>query len=87
VWESLVVNSGVRPSFLLGEEFLSAPIHFPPSLVTYSVIQLVLELITDLHDSKQSQIQRWHTRNGVRVLHTLMVRTTICGKGGWPLSS
>jgi hypothetical protein len=29
VWESLVVNLGHRPSSLLGEEFLSAPIHSP----------------------------------------------------------
>jgi hypothetical protein len=31
VWESLVVNLGYRPSSLLGEEFLSAPIHSPLS--------------------------------------------------------
>jgi hypothetical protein len=31
VWESLVVNLGYRPSSLLGEEFLSTPIHSPLS--------------------------------------------------------
>jgi hypothetical protein len=30
VWESLVVNSGHRPSSLFGEEFLSAPINSLP---------------------------------------------------------
>jgi hypothetical protein len=30
VWESLIMNLGYRPSSLLGEEFLSAPIHSPP---------------------------------------------------------
>jgi hypothetical protein len=30
VWESVVVNLGYRSSSLLGEEFLSAPIHSPP---------------------------------------------------------
>jgi hypothetical protein len=30
VWEPLVVILGFRPSSLLGEEFLSAPIHSPP---------------------------------------------------------
>jgi hypothetical protein len=31
VWESLVVNLGYRPSYLFGEEFLSASIHSPLS--------------------------------------------------------
>jgi hypothetical protein len=31
MWESLVVNLGYRSSSLLGEEFLSAPIHSPLS--------------------------------------------------------
>jgi hypothetical protein len=31
VWKSVVVNLGFRPSSLLGEEFLSAPIHSPLS--------------------------------------------------------
>jgi hypothetical protein len=30
VWEPVVVNLGYRSSSLLGEEFLSAPIHSPP---------------------------------------------------------
>jgi hypothetical protein len=49
--------------------------------------QLVSEPVTDLRDSNQSKIQRWHTSNRVWVHHTLMVRTTRCGKGGWLLSS
>jgi phosphopantetheine adenylyltransferase len=48
---------------------------------------LVSEPVTDLRDSNQSKIQRWRTKNGVRVLNILMVLTTRCGKGGWPLSS
>jgi hypothetical protein len=40
VWEPLVVNLGFRPSSLLGEEFLSAPIH-SPSLVAKSVLHYI----------------------------------------------
>jgi hypothetical protein len=38
-------------------------------------------------DSNQSKIQGWCTRNGVRVLHTSLAKTTRCGVSGWRCSS
>jgi hypothetical protein len=44
VWESFVVNSGFRLSSLLGEEFLSAPIHSPLSglLIGPSTLAIII---------------------------------------------
>jgi hypothetical protein len=44
---------------------------------------VVSELVRVFIDSNQSKIQGWRTRNGVRVLHTLMARTIRCGVSGW----
>jgi hypothetical protein len=52
-----------------------------------SVLHVVLEPVRVFSDSNQSKIQGWCTRNGVRVLHTLMARTTRCGVSGWQGSS
>jgi hypothetical protein len=72
---------------LLQEEFLSAPVHSPPLWFAVSVLQVVSELVRVFVDSNQSKIQGWRTRNGVRVLHTSMARTTRCGASGWVLFS
>jgi hypothetical protein len=59
----------------------------PPSLVVNPVLQVVSEPVRVFIDSNQSNIQGWCTRNGVRILHTLMERTTRCGLSGWRCSS
>jgi hypothetical protein len=59
----------------------------PPLWFAVSVLQVVSELVRVFIDSNQSKIQGWHTRNGVRVLHTSMARTIRCGASGWVLSS
>jgi hypothetical protein len=59
----------------------------PPLWFAVSVLQVVLELVRVFIDSNQSKIQGWRTRNGVRVLHTSMARTTRCGVSGWQRSS
>jgi hypothetical protein len=57
--------------------------HSLPSLwLSVSVLQVVSEPFRAFVDSNQSKIQGWHTRNGVRVLHTSMARTTRCGVSG-----
>jgi hypothetical protein len=55
----------------------------PPLWFAISVLQVVSERVRVFIDSNESKIQGWHTRNGVRVLHTSMARTTICGVSGW----
>jgi hypothetical protein len=72
---------------LLREEFLSAPIHSPHPWFAASVLQVVSKPVRVFSDSNQSKIQGWRTRNGVRVLHTSMARTTRCGVSGWQRSS
>jgi hypothetical protein len=52
-----------------------------------SVLQVVSEPVRVFIDSNQSKIQGWHTRNGVRVLHTSMAKTPRCGLSGWQRSS
>jgi hypothetical protein len=54
-----------------------------PLWFAVSVLQVVSEQIRVFIDSNQSKIQGWCTRNGVRVLHTSMERTTRCGVTGW----
>jgi hypothetical protein len=58
----------------------------PPPWFGVSVLQVVLEPVRVFIDSNQSKIQGWRTRNGVRVLHTSMARTTRCGVSGWCVS-
>jgi hypothetical protein len=55
----------------------------PPVWFAVSVLQVVSEPVRVFIDSNQSKIQGWRTRNGVRVLHTSMARTTRCGVSGW----
>jgi hypothetical protein len=55
----------------------------PPLWFAVSVLQVVSEQVWVFIDSNQSKIQGWRTRNGVRVLHTSMARTTRCGVSGW----
>jgi hypothetical protein len=55
----------------------------PPLWFAVSVLQVVSELVRVVIDSNQAKIQGWRTRNGVRVLHTSMARTTRCGVSGW----
>jgi hypothetical protein len=67
---------------LLREEFLLAPIQSPlygRQIGPSSGIRAGSGLI----DSNQSKIQRWRTRNEIQVLHTLMAKSTRCGRGGW----
>jgi hypothetical protein len=71
---------------LLREDFLSAPIH-SPLWFAVSVLHVVSEQVRVFIDSNRSKIQGWRTRNGVRVLHTSMARTTRCGVSGWVRSS
>jgi hypothetical protein len=59
----------------------------PPVWFAVSVLQVVSELVRVFIDSNQYKIQGWRTRNGVRVLHTSMARTTRCGVSGWRRSS
>jgi hypothetical protein len=59
------------------------PHSLPPLWFAVSVLQVVSEQVQVLIDSNQSKIQGWRTRNGARVLHTLMTRTTRCGVSGW----
>jgi hypothetical protein len=59
----------------------------PPLWFAVSVLQVLSEPIRVFVDSSQSKIQGWRTRNGVRVLHTSMARTTRCGVSGWQRSS
>jgi hypothetical protein len=54
----------------------------PPLWFAVSVLQVVSEPVRVFIDSNQSKIQGWRTRNGVRVLHTSMARTTRCGVSG-----
>jgi hypothetical protein len=75
--------SSCRSFHLIQEEFLFAPIHSPPLWFAVSVLQVVSEPVRVFVDSNLSKIQRWHTRNGVRVLHTSMARTTRCGASEW----
>jgi hypothetical protein len=84
---------GDRPNEFILSEFqspsriiLSAPIHSPLSgclIGPSSGIEPVRVFV----DSNQPKIQGWRTRNGVRVLHTSMARTTRCGVRGWVRSS
>jgi hypothetical protein len=55
----------------------------PPLWFAVSVLLVVSEPVRVFIDSNQSKIQKWRTRNGVRVLHTSMARTTKCGVSGW----
>jgi hypothetical protein len=55
----------------------------PPLWFAVSILQGVSEPVWVFVESNQSKIQGWRTRNGVRVLHTLMERTTRCGVSGW----
>jgi hypothetical protein len=55
----------------------------PPLWFDVSVLQVVSELVRVFIDSNLSKIQGWRTKNGVRVLHTPMARTTRCGVSGW----
>jgi hypothetical protein len=55
----------------------------PPLWFVVSVLQVVSEPVRVFVDSNWSKIQGWRTRNGVRVLHTSMTRTTRCGVSGW----
>jgi hypothetical protein len=48
----------------------------PPLWFAVSVLQVVSEPVRVFIDSNQYKIQGWRTRNGVRVLHTSMARTT-----------
>jgi hypothetical protein len=75
------VKSVSQVEFLM--EFLLASIHSPPLWFAVSVLQVISEPVQVFIDSNQSKIQGWCTRNGVRVLHTSMERTTICGLSGW----
>jgi hypothetical protein len=63
------------------------PMHSPPLWFAVLVLQVVSEPVPVFIDSNQSKIQGWRTRNGVRVLHTSMARTTRCGVSGWVRSS
>jgi hypothetical protein len=65
------------------KNFYRLPFTPPPLWFTVSVLQVVSEPVRVFVDSNQSKIQGWHTRNGVRVLHTSMARTTRCGVSGW----
>jgi hypothetical protein len=55
----------------------------PPLWFAVSVLQVASEPVRVFIDSNKSKIQGWHTRNGVRVLHTSMTRITRCGVSGW----
>jgi hypothetical protein len=55
----------------------------PPLWFAVSVLQGVSEPVRVFIDSNQPKIQGWRTRNGVRVLHTSMARTTRCGASRW----
>jgi hypothetical protein len=64
---------GIRPSEFILSEFQSPSRRIfigshslPPSLVAYSVLQVVSESVRVFVDSNQSKIQGWRTRNGVR---------------------
>jgi hypothetical protein len=72
---------------LLRKEFLSAPIHSPLSGSLYRSFKWYQSRLRVFIDSNQSKIQGWRSRNGVRVLHTTMARTTRCGVSGWRRSS
>jgi hypothetical protein len=65
----------------------SVTLRLPPLWFAVSVLQVVLEPVRVFVDSNQSKIQGWRTRNGVRVLHTSMARTTRCGVSAWVHSS
>jgi hypothetical protein len=67
---------------LLREEFLSLPIYSPLFGSLYRSFNLCQSRLRVLIDSNQSKIQGWRTRNGVRVLHTSMAKTTRCGLSG-----
>jgi hypothetical protein len=55
----------------------------PPLWFAVSVLQVASEPVRVFIDSNQSKIQGWRIRNGVRVLHTSMARSTRCGVSGW----
>jgi hypothetical protein len=88
------VISGVRPGEFILLEFQSSSRKIfigshslPPLSFAVSVLQLVSEPVRVFIDSSQSKIQRWRTRNWVRVLHTSMGRTNRCGVSVWRRSS
>jgi hypothetical protein len=54
----------------------------PPLWFAVLVLQVVSESVRVFIDSNQSKIQGWRTRNGVRVRHTSMARTTRWGVSG-----
>jgi hypothetical protein len=83
-WKS---SSSCWSLYLLREEFLSAPIHSPLSSSPFRSFKWYHSRLRVLIDSNQSKIQGWRTRNGVRVLHTSMAKTTGCGISGWRCSS
>jgi hypothetical protein len=88
-WQTRVGTLGfefsVYAGFILQKKFYRLPFTLPLWSLNRSFNWC--QTVMDLHDFNQSKIQRWHTRNGVWDLHTLMVLTTRCGKGGWLLSS
>jgi hypothetical protein len=55
----------------------------PPLWFAVSALQVVAEPVRVFVDSNQSKIQGWRSKNGVRVFHTSMARTTRCGVSGW----
>jgi hypothetical protein len=59
----------------------------PPLWYAVSVLQVVSKPVRVFIDSNQSWIQGWRTKNGVRVLHTSVARSTRCGVSGWRHSS
>jgi hypothetical protein len=61
--------------------------HSPPSGSLYRSFKWYQSRLRVLIDSNQYKIQGWHTRNGDRVLHTSMARTTRCGVSKWLRSS
>jgi hypothetical protein len=81
------VESGIRlvgVSISFEKNFYQLPFTPPLSGFAVSVLHVVSEQVRVFVDSNQSKIQGWNTRNGVRVLHTSMARTTTCGVSGWP---
>jgi hypothetical protein len=63
------------------------PIHSPLSGSPYRYFKWYQSRLRVLIDSNQSKIQGWHTRNGVRVRHTSMAKTTRCRVSGLRCSS
>jgi hypothetical protein len=90
-WPTWVVSRRrVLEAVFILLEFLSASRRIfignhsdPPLWFAVSVLQVESETVRVFIDSNQYKIQGWRTRNGVRVLHTSMARTTRCGVSGW----